>query len=173
MHKIINGCIEILEQSEAFLLSSTPDSYLAITKPYFISSCGEHMRHVLDHFNAILSDYHSGVINYDRRQRGSDIEKNIHRGQQEITRIKTWLLSLDDETLDKALTVQTEVSVSAQNIIHTHSCLGRELVFASAHAIHHFSMMSIAMQMQDLQADSSFGIAPATQTHLRSEQCAP
>jgi len=159
MHKIISGCIEVLEQAEAFLCSSTQSSYQAITEPYFISSCGEHMRHVLDHFSAVSAHEQSGIIDYDSRQRGSDIE--------------TWLCSVDNEKLEAPLFVQTEVSISTQDISHTPSCLGRELIFASAHAIHHFSMMSIAMKMQNLQADTSFGMAPATQTHLRSVKCAP
>jgi len=173
MHKIISGCIEVLEQAEAFLCSSTQSSYQAITEPYFISSCGEHMRHVLDHFSAVSAHEQSGIIDYDSRQRGSDIETSIDSAQSTITQIKNWLCSVDNEKLEAPLFVQTEVSISTQDISHTPSCLGRELIFASAHAIHHFSMMSIAMKMQNLQADTSFGMAPATQTHLRSVKCAP
>ncbi|HED35960.1 MAG TPA: hypothetical protein ENJ08_17325 [Gammaproteobacteria bacterium] len=178
MHEITNGCIEVLEQSEVFLQSSTPESYTNITKPYFISSCGEHMRHILDHFNAIKADFNSGTIDYDARQRGSDIETSIHCAQNSISEIKNWLRSLDSEHLNKALHIQTEVSVSEKHITRTPSCLGRELVFASTHAVHHYSMMSVAMQMQDLTADRNFGIAPATQTYLETSRdknntCAP
>jgi len=176
MHEIINGCTEVLEQSEAFLQSSTHESYTNIAKPYFISSCGEHMRHLLDHFSAIKTDVNSGVIDYDARQRGSDIESSIQCAQNKVNEIKRWLSSLDIESLDNALHIQTEVSVSEKHITRTHSCLGRELVFAAAHAIHHYSMMSIAMQMQDLKADKNFGIAPATQTFLQTDKnniCAP
>ncbi len=178
MHEIINGCIEALEQSEVFLQSSTPQSYTTISKPYFISSCGEHMRHLLDHFSVIKTDVGSGIIDYDARQRGSNIETSIHYAQKKIAEIKSWLSSLDSESLNKTLFIQTEVSVAEKHITRTHSCLGRELVFASAHAIHHYSMMSVAMQMQDLKADKNFGIAPATQTYLKtdkseSDTCAP
>ncbi|VAW70197.1 hypothetical protein MNBD_GAMMA09-2015 [hydrothermal vent metagenome] len=170
MHKIINGCIEVLEQSESFLLSATPSNYRAITKPYFISSCGEHMRHILDHFTALMNDYDSGLINYDRRERGSQIETDIKLAKQQIDKIKTWIFSLSTENLEQPLFIKTEVSVSEKVTAHAGSCLGRELIFSATHAIHHFSIMSIAMQMQDVETDASFGIAPATQTFIRGTE---
>lgn len=174
MHRIINGCIEVLEQSESFLLSATPLSYQNITKPHFISSCGEHMRHILDHFNAVIRDFDSGTIDYDKRQRGSQVESDISCAQNQIKQIKEWLMSLEHDSLDSDLLIKTEVSISTEETVHARTCLGRELVFIAAHAIHHFSIMSLAMQMQDLEVDTNFGIAPATQTHLRSsEKCAP
>lgn len=169
MHKIIRGCNGVLEQAETFINSVSDSGYTTIIKPYFISSCGQHMRHILDHFITLMDSCRSGVIDYDKRQRGSQLETSRSVALQQISKIQNWLVSIDSSALELILNIKTEVSINNQHIVCSPSSLGRELIFCSSHAIHHFSMISIAAQMQDLQLDANFGIAPATSSFLRAE----
>ncbi len=174
MHKIISSCIEVLQQGESFLKTVSPASYQQIIKPYFISSSGEHIRHILDHFIAIQKGLASLEINYDLRQRGSSIETDKTQALMQIRKAKEWLLNLDESMLNKNLTIKTEISVTETSTAQAASSLERELIFAASHAVHHFSIISIAIQMQDLKLDHNFGIAPATASYLRTENsCAP
>ena len=166
MHKIINGCIEVLEQGESFLATVTGDSYQKVIYPYFTSSSGEHMRHILDHFLVLMHSFDTTIIDYDQRHRGSNIETDRHQALKQLKQVKAWILQLEETALDKSLTIKTDVSTSKKNITQAHSSLARELIFASSHAVHHFSIISIAMQMQDISLADNFGVAPATATYL-------
>ena len=174
MNNIIIGCTEVLKQAENFLQSSTEESYNKIIEPYFISSCGEHMRHILDHFVAIMNMHKLGEIDYDKRQRGSNIETDISKALSQIADINNWISTLKLSELEKKHIMKTEVSVSSKACSTVSTTLGRELIFASSHAIHHFSIISIIMKMQNFDMKDNFGIAPATASYLRSETlCAP
>lgn len=175
MQKIINGSIEVIEQGEQFLQTVSTDSYKKVLSPYFSSSSGEHMRHILDHFISLMNGYKTSLVDYDLRNRKSNIESDHEQALSQLTEFKQWVLSLDTNILKDALTIKTEVSVSDTQPALLESTLARELIFVTSHAVHHFSIISIAMQLQDLSIDESFGIAPATATYLRNtdDSCAP
>ena len=175
MHKIISASIEVIEQGEKFLASVSPATYQKVLNPYLASSSGEHMRHIIDHFISLMTGFESAIIDYDLRNRRSSIESDHKLALLQLQIIKQWILSLDNNTLDKKLFIKTEVSVYERNSVEIPSNLSRELVFVTSHAVHHFSIISIAMQLQDSSIDHGFGIAPATATHLRNQEdsCAP
>lgn len=175
MQKIISGSIEVIEQGEQFLQTVNTASYKKVLTPYFSSSSGEHMRHILDHFISLMNGHKSGLIDYDLRNRKSNIESDHQQALLQLTELKQWILALDVSTLKDILTIKTEVSVAEKQPALVESNLARELIFVTSHAVHHFSIISIAMQLQDLSIDESFGIAPATATYLRNtdDSCAP
>lgn len=175
MHIIISGSIEIIEQGELFLQTVTADSYQKTLTPYFSSSAGEHMRHILDHFISLMNGYQQQLVDYDHRNRKSNIESDHQLALQQLRSIKQWILTLQESQLNKAFNIKTEVSISEKKSAHIPSTLARELAFVTSHAVHHFSIIAIAMQMQDLTLDKNFGIAPATASYLRSteDSCAP
>jgi len=175
MQNIISGSIEVIEQGENFLNTVTATSYQKTLKPYFMSSSGEHMRHILDHFIALMNGYKSGLVDYDLRNRNSQIESDQKLALQQLQSIKQWLNTLNENELKAPVEMKTEVSLAEKSAATIPSSLARELVFVTSHAVHHFSIISIAMQMQDLSIDKGFGIAPATASHLRDSEdsCAP
>lgn len=175
MQKIISGSIEVIEQGERFLHTVNSASYNKVLTPYFSSSSGEHMRHILDHFISLMNGYKTGLVDYDLRNRKSHIESDQQQALLQLIELKKWVLSLDKSILKDTLTIKTEVSVSEKSPALVQSSLERELIFVTSHAVHHFSIISIAMQLQDLSIDKNFGIAPATATHLRNTEdtCAP
>ena len=65
--------------------------------------------------------------------------------------------------------VISEVSVSEQRDFAGHSTFGRELVFVSSHAVHHYFTLKLIAKMQDIQIDSGLGLAPATASYQRSQ----
>lgn len=175
MQNIIRGSLEVIEQGEQFLQTVTSLSYQKVLTPYFTSSSGEHMRHILDHFMSLMLGHESGLVDYDLRNRKSNIESDHKHALLQLQAIKKWILSLDDNTLKNNINIKTEVSVHKKHSVLVASNFARELIFVTSHAVHHFSIISIAMQLQDLSIDECFGIAPATATHLRNteDSCAP
>lgn len=175
MHNIISGSIEVIEQGENFLKTVTTLSYQKTLKPYFMSSSGEHMRHILDHFVSLMNGHKSGLVDYDLRNRNSRIESDQSLALEQLQSIRQWLGNLNKSELNTAIEIKTEVSIAEKSATIIPSSLARELIFVTSHAVHHFSIISIAMQMQDLSIDKGFGIAPATASHLRDteDSCAP
>ena len=65
--------------------------------------------------------------------------------------------------------VISEISVSEQRDFAGHSTFGRELVFVSSHAVHHFFTLKLITKVQGIEMDSDFGIAPATVSFQRDQ----
>lgn len=174
MHNVIKGCLEVLSQGEKYLNTIDKKDYTAIVKPYFISAPGEHIRHILDMFLAVRNSGDNNTIDYDQRQRGSEIETSPELALQQFTIIKAWIESLQSIDLEQKVKVKTEVSIIDKKVAEITTTLGRELIFCAGHTVHHFSIIAIAAQMQNAEIDSGFGVAPATATYLREtgDQCA-
>ncbi len=73
---MLNSQLEILAQGHAYLESVTKEDYSQIVAPNFISSAGSHMRHIIDHYQSLMTGFGINNIDYDSRLRGSNIESN-------------------------------------------------------------------------------------------------
>lgn len=169
MDNIKQGCLEVLKQGENYLKSVDKESYTAIIQPYFTSSPGEHIRHILDMFLAVLNS-DNNEIDYDQRNRGSEIETHPSSALEQLLTIKTWVESLIDSDFENIIKMKTEVSVIEKRVSESTTTLGRELIFCASHAVHHFAIIAIAAKMKNVEVENGFGLAPATVTYLR-ETC--
>ena len=169
---MVNTQINILAQAKRYLSSVTNAQYTQIVSPLFISSAGMHMRHILDHYSALISGEKIGLIDYDKRSRGGVIESDIKQALALISKIENFLISLSKAQLQMALKLSTEICVEKKHVEIVDSTLIRELVFVGSHAIHHFAMIQQISKAQDIATPDQFGIAPATASFLRETQCA-
>lgn len=166
---MIKSQLEIIEQGLSYLGSVSKGDYTDIVSPNFISSSGSHMRHIIDHYQAIICSVNSGLIDYDIRERGSKFELSPALAIEKLRQIATWIKTLTEDKMNKLIMLSTEVSLSNQNIQKVQTSVARELVFAGSHAVHHYAMIAQISFAQNLQLPQSFGLAPATATFLRHE----
>ena len=159
--------LEVVGQAKACLNSLTPEQYRQVLTPHFSASVGQHMRHILDHYLAIMKGEETGVIDYDQRSRGSDLELQPDAALACWDDVTTWLAAACQQADSQAVNIQTEISIKRQSVTCCQSTLARELVFAASHAIHHFSLISVITSLQGITLDAELGIAPATASHLR------
>ncbi|MGF1741373.1 transposase [Vibrio profundum] len=164
---VITGCIDTLQQGASFLAKLSEEEYTVIIKPHFISSIGEHFRHILDVFHAIMHANHA--IDYNQRRRGHEVERYRHSAEMELSGVIHWLKSKNEPELLTPVSVITEVSPCATKSCEMGSTLGRELTFAALHATHHYALTKIMAGLLGSPSDNSFGIAPATATHIRGQ----
>jgi len=169
---MINSQINILAQAKSYLSAVTPDQYREVIAPLFISSSGQHLRHVLDHYVAIINGIDIGLVDYDKRSRGGSIESDIVAASTLILEIEDFLLSLQESQLHQKIQLSTEICVVKKEVAVVDTTLARELVFAGSHAIHHFAMIQQISKAQKLVMPEQFGIAPATATYMRDTSCA-
>ncbi|MDP5135716.1 DinB family protein [Rheinheimera baltica] len=158
-----------LQQAEDFLFKLTPSQYIAAAADGG-SSIGKHMRHILDHFFAIANS--DGLVNYEQRQRGTALEADPALALAKLAQLKTWLKQLPQQQLTRSVMVRSDIGIGTQQLVNVESTLGRELMFACSHAIHHYAMLKQLYQQQTGQClRAEFGLAPSTATFLRQQQC--
>jgi uncharacterized damage-inducible protein DinB len=167
---MIPSQLEVLAQGNDYLASVSEFEYNEVIKPNFISSAGAHMRHILDHYQAIMDGLNVLTIDYDKRVRGCDIETNPKSAAEKIKQIGEWLEQLTTEQLTQEVMLSTEISISNQQIAKVKTTVARELVFAASHSVHHYAMIAQISLAQNKTLPEFFGIAPATATYLRSQQ---
>lgn len=161
----VEGGLDVAAQALELLHQLSCEQYRLIAAPYLQSSIGQHMRHILDLFHAAsVPD-----INYDARRREHPVETDRHIAIAEWRQICEWLERLTEADIDGAVNVQHEVSLNRQVAATSTSTLGRELVFASSHAVHHFALIRVSLCAQDIPVAETFGFAPATLSHFRGD----
>lgn len=166
---VILGNIEGLDQGVALLSVMTDEQYCMRAKPYIESSIGEHLRHILDLYLAVQQSSEDSHVDYDIRRRGALVEVCRETGLKELNAIKSWLVGLSHDMAHEPITVMTEVSVVDTLVAKVPSTLLRELIFVSAHAIHHYALMTISARLCDFHTPRDLGIAPATLSSLRGD----
>jgi hypothetical protein len=164
---MLNSQLEILAQGRAYLEGVSKSNYSQVITPNFISSAGAHMRHIIDHYQALMVGFYEQKIDYDFRLRGSDIESCPNAALDKISEIESWLTALTDDDFNQSLLLSSEVSIKSKNVQIVSTSLARELLFVSSHAVHHYAMISQISFAQKTALDQNFGLAPSTATFLR------
>lgn len=157
---------KVLSQAIELLKEIPHTDYTEIRQPFFHSSIGQHIRHILDHFTALQSGFDQDFVNYNIRHRHSQIEQLPELAKVQCETLQQWLGNLVQEDLDKSFIVESEISVSHQHSVKVRSNLARELLFVNSHAIHHYAMIKVIRLLQNAEVPSEFGFAPATLTYM-------
>jgi uncharacterized damage-inducible protein DinB len=167
-NQALKSHLETIKQARTFLQHISHRAYQKVMAPYVASSAGAHMRHVIDHYLALKQGAKEGVVDYNQRHRDSDIAQSTTSALQAWKDIENWLLEVYQSDMHTELTVLSETSVKEIYVDEVRSTLGRELLFVSSHAIHHFSLLAIILSLQGLTKDTLFGVAPSTATYQRA-----
>lgn len=166
MRSIVTANTDALTQVLS-LIEVAPDAAYQSPPEGMTSSIGRHVRHVLDHYIAFQSGFESGEVDYDMRSRDSVVEKDSALARQHIMSVIDWIKS--QVTQDKPIDMKTEVSVNNQESIVVKSTLQRELIYLLNHTLHHAAYVSLMLRKLGVTIDKHIGVAPATQSYLRSE----
>ncbi|MER2491370.1 DinB family protein [Catenovulum sediminis] len=172
---MLNHYQSILQQAIDFIQTLSDTQYSEPVAGQ--SSVGAHLRHIIDHFHAILTvdnSYNSYVVDYNVRTRGSQIESDKAFALDTLHTAQKQLGNLTDYQLQQPVTVVSEVGVDSSCIIKVQSSVARELMFATSHAVHHFALMKLLVEpILDKASfkNDGFGVAPATLDYERHNKC--
>lgn len=166
--RILLTASAILQQGEALLNTIPLEPYGRRIPVAFNASVGGHYRHCLDHFASLLRDMDSGTVNYDRRERDPRLESDPAFALAATQLLRCCLEALDPARLSMPLQARCEVSYAAGDAPASASTLGRELVYAIAHAIHHYALIGFMARLVEVPLPAHFGVAPSTLAHLAS-----
>jgi hypothetical protein len=164
---------DVLRQGESLLNSLTDENYTRKLPAVFGSTVGGHYRHCLNHFQSLLQGFDAHEINYDHRERNSWIEKDCMFALAETHRIMRAFESIPTAFLDCPISVRSKINYDVDAAPLIGSTVGRELLYAVAHAIHHYALIAVICGMLDVPVPAGFGVAPSTlQYHAEQAKAA-
>lgn len=128
------------------------------------SSVGQHFRHILDFYLCLIKGIQAGTVDYAGRDRNPLAESDIHFIKQAFCNVSQTIDQFSEETQVK---VRGDFSTQVEQRPELLSSIGRELMFAYDHAVHHLAMIKIgiAIVAPNLTLDSNLGVAPSTIKH--------
>lgn len=161
-----NSYTAIISQAINLLDGIGLHEYQQKLPPHFPSSIGSHIRHIVDHFQALMNGLAGEHVNYNIRHRNNQIEQFPNAAIEALQAVSKWLVNIEDKDLNVTLSVTSEIDVCRPLSTTCLSTVERELVFVSSHAIHHYALIRIMCGMQNRQVPELFGYAPSTVTHI-------
>lgn len=156
------GTAIISKQIIDFLSLLQSNMYSTPLKVFNGASVGQHIRHIIDFYLCLLKGIPTSEIDYDKRERNPAIESSLFLAQNHMKMIAQKVDMLD---MNQAVCV-VSCFVADENVETTliDSSVGRELMYAYDHAIHHLALIKIGMQVAYpyVKIDKELGIAPST-----------
>lgn len=167
----LEGLLDLLREMQT-LIDRLDDVEYAMPAPGRSSGgVGGHVRHCLDHVNALLAAIDTGVCAYDRRARGTDVETNRQSATRAIAEVIGRVSLLDPLLLERNVDVEIQLDHSGA-MTTTRSTLGRELAFVINHTVHHNAIVAQMLYVRGVSMGARFGLAPATPTESEPAACA-
>ena len=155
---------EVLGQLRDLLEPLEPARYTAKPVTTYGGSVGGHVRHCLDHVSALLRGVQGELIDYEARQRGTDIENDPAAALAEVQRLDAGLAAVPEAALEQHVT--TAIFLAADRpALHAPSTVSREIAFVLSHTIHHNAMIGGMVKALGGDVPADFGMAPGTLRH--------
>jgi uncharacterized damage-inducible protein DinB len=159
---ILDAALSVLDTTANIIADLTDAHYTRPAPACSNATIGQHARHLVDHFAALGHAVDSDTIaDYDRRQRGTDVETSRTAMLDKIAAVRAQFAGLDDVQLNAPVAIRILSAPDAAEV-ELESTLARELAFVTHHAIHHHALIKIAAADNGAAMHPSFGMAPST-----------
>jgi hypothetical protein len=167
---LIEAVIETLRQGESLVEGISDELYSRKVPAAFNASIGGHYRHCLDHFRLLSDAAAAGDLNYDQRERGTAVEHDRSAALEATRELCESYKRLDPALLLRSLEVTCKTSSSTCGSQAAPSTVGREIMYCTAHAVHHYALIGVMGGIMGLQMPAGFGVAPSTRKYLMEKQ---
>lgn len=138
----------------------------AYTQPLEVfngATLGQHFRHILDFYRCL----HKGIstaqtIDYERRERDVLVEQHPSDAVQAFIEVRD---GIERCNTDVQVQVRADFSVRLEDTRPVvQSSVGRELMFAYDHAVHHLAIIKIGLRaaFPHIMVKDHLGVAPST-----------
>jgi len=162
---VADAAMATLDQCERLIRDLSDVAYAAPSRVLAGGTVGRHVRHTVDHFAALLAAHEQHqTVDYDRRERGTPMETVRADALAAIGDVRAALATLGAPEMNSPIRVRVMLTARGTEAELT-STLGRELVFAAHHAVHHHAMIKAIATEHGHHAPEEFGKAPSTLAH--------
>jgi hypothetical protein len=110
-------------------------------------------------------------VNYDHRDRGTDVERDRLAALAEILRLKEELTAFAWHAVPHLVKLTALVAPDRPPVT-TLTSAERELAFVVSHTVHHNAILGIMAKLLGADLPAEFGYAPSTIAHQRIRTCA-
>ncbi len=131
---------------------------------------GQHFRHILDFYNCLVAGALLGELDYSKRARNPLMETKIEVAKDSFNAILDKLSQFSEEQRVKVVTDFSIDENGVRSVVI--SSVGRELMYAYDHAIHHLAIIRMGIQtaFPEVELCESLGVAPSTVKHSKQSQ---
>lgn len=158
------GNQQIITQMIALLEKLDNQIYTLPLDVFKGSSIGQHFRHILDFYNCLINGVQFGTVDYASRKRNPSAETDVEFTKMAFNQVSEMIHQFAEE---EGIRVRGDFSTHITERPELLSSIGRELMFAYDHAVHHLAMIKIGieMAMPQFPLDNNLGVAPSTIKH--------
>ena len=128
---------------------------------------GPHLRHCLDHVMCFLRGLHSGVIEYDARDRDPLVETNAAYYRDKLNRAMEQLAAIPPASVSDPICVR-QMAAPGVGPATVRSTVERELLFLSSHTIHHIATVSRLAKDAGITLSDDLSLAFSTAAYRAS-----
>jgi len=157
---------EMLEQGLRFLDEVGQADYVSKNEAVYGASIGSHYRHILDHVEVLLGglsqEDEPRLVDYDQRIRDRAVEEELPAAKAKTERLLADWKKLDERDMEDELKVASKVSYKGRSSATVKSSIGREAMYATIHAVHHFALIGVICRLRGVEMNEGFGVAPST-----------
>jgi len=133
--------------------------------PPMAGPVGAHLRHVVEHYEALVNGLTLGVVDYDGRPRDRQLETSPTLARDRLLGLRQVLGQWTPDMLDRPVQVLGQGGITGDFDFCVTSSVGRELAFLASHAVHHFALLAEHLQRHGVPVPAHFGKAPGTVAH--------
>ena len=155
IYKTLHELIDLLNQL-------TGETYTRPCQELSNATIGQHTRHCIELFQCLLSQYDSGIVNYDQRKRDLAIQTDPAKAK---IALETILSQIEKPNI--ALMIEQDFDGNLMQLATTYQ---RELLYNLDHCVHHQALIKVALHSTSIQVDAHFGVSRSTIAYR--EQCA-
>lgn len=153
---------EVLAQGERLLQGLSDGQYAGKVAEAADASIGAHYRHSLEHFKLMFEAVHQPGIDYDSRARDANLENERLLALSLTRDFRHAARFLGPAQLERVIETRCQTSYNDGASSSASSTLGREVMYAVSHAVHHYALIAMICRMHKIPLPKNFGIAPST-----------
>ena len=126
---------------------------------------GKHVRHIIDHYSALLTATSGagGLLDYENRNRDLSLEKDRRAARDCLEETVEALRSRFEGPCADELNMRHNSAGKHQTV---KTSVERELVFLASHTIHHTAIIGMLAEQAGVKVSSDFGVHPSTLRYL-------
>jgi hypothetical protein len=122
------------------------------------ATIGQHVRHIVELYQEMITGYKTGEINYENRQRNFLIETDKTFAIQQMQHL---LLQMNQD--NKKVLLTAGYTLDDNNCITVETNFAREMIYNIEHTVHHQALIKIAFKSAfDIDLPVEFGVAAST-----------
>jgi uncharacterized damage-inducible protein DinB len=125
------------------------------------ASIGQHVRHILEFYKAVIDRPKTAEVNYDNRQRNRELEMSRQKATDLVSQLQ---LNVSQHKIDEPLFLTANYAATSEEPLQFTSSFQRELAYALEHSIHHQAIIKIGLYSKPFKKEliHTLGLSPAT-----------